>query len=134
MRIEYFLSVVRSSQRHFIFAGGIPARDIASPLPLSPPRPRALYAEFYFKYGIGKNIHFTGFCGYDIYERLGPGKQVDSLGGEVDSKELFRMVAGMLPGDFEVRVHTSEVRTVGAQDVFPSREVVPNPLVTWRGL
>lgn len=29
--------------------------------------------------------------------------------GELDSKELYRVVAGILPGDFEVRVHTSEV-------------------------
>lgn len=32
-----------------------------------------------------------------------------SSSGEVDSKELYRAVAGILPGDFEVRVHTSEV-------------------------
>ena len=32
--------------------------------------------------------------------------------GEVDSKELYKVVAGMLPGDFEVRVHTSQVRYV----------------------
>eukprot|EP00903_Cladosiphon_okamuranus_P020548 g18860.t1 len=32
-----------------------------------------------------------------------------SSSGEVDSKELYRVVAGILPGDFEVRVHTSEV-------------------------
>ncbi|CAN0194994.1 unnamed protein product [Ectocarpus sp. 12 AP-2014] len=32
-----------------------------------------------------------------------------STSGEVDSKELYRVVAGILPGDFEVRVHASEV-------------------------
>ncbi|CAM9350679.1 unnamed protein product [Scytosiphon promiscuus] len=32
-----------------------------------------------------------------------------SSSGEVDSRELYRVVAGILPGDFEVRVHTSEV-------------------------
>ena len=31
--------------------------------------------------------------------------------GEVDSKELYKVVAGMLPADFEVRLHTSEVRS-----------------------
>ena len=32
--------------------------------------------------------------------------------GEVDSKELYKVVAGILPGDFEVRVHTSQVSIV----------------------
>lgn len=32
-----------------------------------------------------------------------------SSSGEVDSRELYRVVAGILPGDFEVRVHSSEV-------------------------
>lgn len=52
------------------------------------------------------------------HESHGPGKQGDSSGGELDSKELYRVVAGMLPGDFEVRVHSSEVCTVIGGCIF----------------